>query len=472
MHRSVVSRAAKSIRAAQLSNASWEHTLRRARDGDRRAQVDVGWELQACGDVAGALQWLRPPAERGDLGAMNLLGTLLVMRAPRGGADWLEAASEWLPRVIVATARDGAATAAAPTLEREYMHVKARERLGMVAFWRGDRAGARAHHRAALELCLRSPRLGRGAWPFLLPHDPPGLWEQLAREERLLATLAPLAEGEGARAAPPPPASRDELDARRAVDTLLERQPVARDGRERARRLAALAAYTRALRAVEAGRADDGDGVEFHLDLREAAYAAFAPSPPIAGAAPDRGAPEPAAYGVTYLHSWARVVASDACARALAASATAPRAPVRVLGAALGAAAVWSALLLGRDAAGVELLPPLVARARRLADGHARGGAGDVAFEAADATTADGGADGGAAMIWANDFAWPEPAQRALEREAARALRDDGCLVLYRAPHDAAAWRVVETVVAAVSWNPELKFHIARKNGGAEDRGR
>ena len=40
---------------------------------------------------------------------------------------------------------------------------------------------------------------------------------------------------------------------------------------------------------------------------------------------------------------------------------------------------------------------------------------------------------------------------------------DDGCLVLYRAPHEAAVWRVVETVVAPVSWNPELKFHIARK---------
>ena len=87
MHRAVARtcRAANSIRTARLSTASWEHTLRRARAGDTRAQVDVGWELQARGDVAGALRWLRPPAARGDLGAMNLLGTLLVMRAPRSG---------------------------------------------------------------------------------------------------------------------------------------------------------------------------------------------------------------------------------------------------------------------------------------------------------------------------------------------------------------------------------------------------
>ena len=50
-----------------------------------------------------------------------------------------------------------------------------------------------------------------------------------------------------------------------------------------------------------------------------------------------------------------------------------------------------------------------------------------------------------------------------LGHDAARTLRDDGCLVLYRAPHDSDAWRVVETVVAPVSWNPELEFHIAQK---------
>ena len=135
-------------------------------------------------------------------------------------------------------------------------------------------------------------------------------------------------------------------------------------------------------------------------------------------------------------------------------------APALVLGSALGSAAGLLAGT-GRRVRGVELLPLLVQRAERLAE-HLGGTRERLAFVCGDATRAVSSGDE-AALIWANDFAWPPADQEALEASAHAALHSRGCLVLYREPRLADAWTVVERLKAPVSWHPELEFCIAKR---------
>ena len=162
-----------------------------------------------------------------------------------------------------------------------------------------------------------------------------------------------------------------------------------------------------------------------------------------------------------------------------------------MLGSALGAACVWPALAFGFSATGFEKLACCVEESQQLAtvadpvlqylakpvasweDAAAPAPAianfvcADVVADAA--LVAPELAD--AAVVWSNDYAWPQDVQRKSEELAHASMAPGSVLVLYRPPHlsvgpsgaGEGAWEDGGRLQVPTSWAPQLQMHLAIK---------
>jgi hypothetical protein len=126
-----------------------------------------------------------------------------------------EEAATWLRRVVDQTADigitgddgavgggTGAGEPTAPDVGDAYVRAKALQKLGIL-IWRGEAGEEGGKHthplQAARSLFEESIGLCQqhlsGGWAFLLSHDPPGLWENLAEEAKILKDGESLVRG-------------------------------------------------------------------------------------------------------------------------------------------------------------------------------------------------------------------------------------------------------------------------------------
>jgi hypothetical protein len=340
-------------------------------------------------------------------------------------------AADWLAKVLSTT------SSAKP--DDAYVRAKALQKLGVIEGRGGSNSTRRATARFRESLALCTEHLG-GCWAFLLAHDPPGLWEMLEKESKLIDDIPSLAQNlEGFATA-------------KGHDRTLT-------GRFQLR------AYTLALRDAETNDA------EFSLMLQEESLRRF----------PEWGDSGAGAWGVTYLDSFLRVIGHPTLQLMLRAKldggdGTKPAEKpvfatpkIVVLGSALGNTAVWSAAAFGFEAVGFDTLHACTDAANALLNASLKEPAREqisslVRLECADVLEDAGVAAevATATVVWANDFAWPPEAQRRLEARVYAALPTGASLVLYREPH-LTAWVDGGSLPVATSWNPQTLMRIMVK---------
>ena len=198
--------------------------------GDHISMTDVGWLYHRgraavldsspgtyeAADVPRAIEAYKKAAELRYSPASSLLADLYFY-GKEVPAD-LDEARKHLSDVLDATLHDEPADA--------YVRGKALRQLGIADHLSGDAASSKEHLSSSVDLVSKHLN---GNWAFILPHDPPGLWEMLSREQDTLEDSPLLARNLSGFATAPD---------RRKEDGL--------------RTATALRSYTKALRAVEA----------------------------------------------------------------------------------------------------------------------------------------------------------------------------------------------------------------------------
>merc|ERR1711865_115637 len=440
------------------AESQWDQLLSAAAT-QANAQCDVGWAYHqgtAPGgqNIGKAVEQYESAAAQGYSPAASLLADLHYLGHDLPTDD--EQANMWLLRVLELT--DEAVA------EDAYVRAKALQKLGTLAWRREgakDTSAASQYFKQSIELCQKYLR---GGWAFLLAHDPPGLWENLEVEIKLLQDGDKLTAGlnQMASAGQVHEGEKWRWESDNAEDYVSDTRQL-------------LLPYTAALRAKE-------NDASWLLNQQLESLAHFPKS-------------NEGAWGVTYFQTYFRVfhqLSIQKAIRSMLNSQQAARPKVVVLGSALGGACFWPALAFGFRAVGFELLPGCVEEAKALASKgepllkflHERSGQSgepqsvaefrcvdvveqseEVQLEMADA-----------AVVWVNDYAWPTAAQQRVEEMALHALPTGGVLVLYRPPHSAGylrnanetpgpvRWVDGGRVRAATSWDPELEMHILIKD--------
>ena len=404
---------------------SYEKAQAKAIGGDPISMTDVGWlwhqgkvPLEAvntfeAADIPRAIKAYEKAAALKYSPASSLLADLYFYGKEISSDR--DAAKKWLNNVLDCTLLDEPSDA--------YIRGKALRQLAVLSRLSGDVKTSLARFNESVDLVSKHLN---GNWAFILPHDPPGLWEMLSREQatledsQLLArNLSGFAVAEGR--------GREEDELRTAV---------------------ALRSYTNALRNMEA------HDKSFAISLWSESLDRF-PSDY-----------EQGSWGVTYLESFMRVYGHPMLQKSLCGVINEGRKPtVSVLGSALGNTAVWPSLAFGFKSTGHEALDCCATKSNELLQ-NLKGRAGDearsnVTLIHGDAFDADlEGSD----IIWSNDFQWGEEAQREVEAKAFEALSPGRCLVLYRRPKDDGLnWSERVVTRASVSWDPELPVFILLK---------
>ena len=308
--------------------------------------------------------------------------------------------------------------------------------------------------RDSLELCEK--HLG-GGWAFLLSHDPPGLFDQLENEQKLLGN--------------------DEVLGRVMCDLVNVDQETAKtsgEGGESGKQAASsssvaqsqLLYYTRNLRAMETSK-------DFVLRMQEDMLDTFP------------NGSEGGTWGITYFASSLRVFMEPVVQNAVSRGWNGGVPKVVVLGSALGNAVAWPSMAFGFRGVGLDVLSSCTEAATELYEeaveaiakknemltkyGQDSSGssAGDVRFDTIDVVENDAVVRKecmDANVVWLNDYSWSMEEQRKVERTTMESLPSGSVLVLYRPPHHVPSNpNAVTKVLVATSWNPTLEICIVLK---------
>ena len=428
---------------------AFKQLVKAAEAGDAASQCDVGFSFHQGTNPSGnknvdiAMDLYQKAGAQGYSPAVSLLADIHYYDHDER-KDW-GLAEKYLKEVVELTDPKEPGDA--------YLRSKSLQKMGNIAL-RGygedlafgkDRDAGLQHFRDSLSICAE--HLG-GSWAFLLSHDPPGLWELLEAESKLLADGETLSRV---------------MTGLVSVDGGVGGDGVGGGGGA----LSQLQYYTRALRAKE-------NDEEWVLKLQEDVLTRF----PESSGAGD--------WGVTYFASYLRMFHHPAVQQAvtmgskgLHGGGAVPK--VLALGSALGNAVSWPALAFGFRGVGLDVLPACVEGSTALhaaaaaaventnkllreynKPGGDGAGVGEVTFDEVDvvadlarvrAECAD------SSVVWLNDYSWPEAAQAATEAAVMEALQPGAVLVLYRAPHHSPPRKDL-SVKVPTSWNPGLDMHI------------
>ncbi|GMH77791.1 hypothetical protein TL16_g07535 [Triparma laevis f. inornata] len=171
---------------------AWDQTIEKSMEGDPIAQTDVGWAWHTGrvpqkdsppnsyepSDLDRAIKCYEISANNSYSPAASLLADINYYgkELPQD----LPLASKWLNKVLETTEESEPADA--------YIRGKALQKLGLL-----NHPSSSSLDYLKSSLDLMSKHLN-GNWPFLLAHDPPGLWEFLSREQKLLDDTPKLAK--------------------------------------------------------------------------------------------------------------------------------------------------------------------------------------------------------------------------------------------------------------------------------------
>ena len=420
----------------EQATLTWNKGMKLAKQNDPAALCDVGWGFhqganpEQVKSIDTAIDYYLKSATLGYSPAASLLADIHYFDHD-DRKDW-SLAEKYLQEVIELTSSTHEGDA--------YLLAKALQKLGMIAC-RGDhpdRQGGVNYFRKSLDLC--SQHLG-GSWAFLLSHDPPGLFEQLQNEEKLLGN--------------------EEVLGRLMSSLVSVGQGESSDGSS----LSQLQYYTRALRNME-------NNTEWVLKFQEDCLDTF-PNSSTGGE-----------WGVTYFQSSIRIfmepVVQNAVARGHGGVGEYPK--IVGIGSALGNAVAWPALSFGFRGIGFDVVDSctqgaveLYTEAAEAIDrknavlGNALGGsaAGAVTFETMNVVEnaqriQEECSD--ANVVWLNDYAWSKDAQIENEENVMSSLPSGSVAVMYRPPHRPPSnSEAVKKIAVATSWNPMLDMHIVLK---------
>jgi tetratricopeptide (TPR) repeat protein len=433
------------------ATAQWNKGLKLAEQNDPAALCDIGWGYhqgtnpQHLQSLDTAMEYYVKSATLGYSPAASLLADIHYYEHDNK-KDW-GLAQKYLQEVIALTDPEEAGDA--------YVLAKSLQKKGMIECHGIDHDGVGEHigpdrgqgmntFQQALDIC--STHLN-GSYPFLLAHDPPGLFEQLEHEQKLL--------------------SNEEVLGRVMSELVSVSQGESGDGSA----LSQLQYYTRDLRVLE-------NNPEWVLKLTENVLDTFP--------ATDGGGD----WGVTYFASSLRIfmepVVQHCVSRGHGPHGQVPK--MVGLGSALGNTVVWPALAFGFRGICFDILSSCTEGASELYhkaadaiarkntvlkeykgdDEHGGGGSevGAVTFETLDVVqevdrVAEECKD--ANVVWINDFSWPVEAQQIIEQTAYNNMPSNSVMVLYRAPHVATNEKTMTKINVATSWNPNLEMHVVLK---------
>ena len=470
LHRTGLRRSLATGSSADLEAATktWQKGLKLAEQNDPAALCDVGWGYHQgtnplnTKSIDTAIDYYMKSATLGYSPAASLLADIHYYDT-EDRKDW-EVARKYLDECVALTSDDEPGDA--------YLRAKSLQKLGMIECRGGGGDDGmdeqqEQHHageknrdkgmelfRDSLELCEK--HLG-GGWAFLLSHDPPGLFDQLENEQKLLGN--------------------DEVLGRVMCDLVNVDQETAKttgEGGESDTQAASssnvaqsqLLYYTRNLRAMETSK-------DFVLKMQEDMLDTFP------------NGSEGGAWGITYFASSLRVFMEPVVQNAVSRGWNGGVPKVVVLGSALGNAVAWPSMAFGFRGVGLDVLSSCTEAATELYEeaveaiakknemltkyGQDSSGssAGDVRFDTIDVVENDAVVRKecmDANVVWLNDYSWSVKEQREVERTTMESLPSGSVLVLYRPPHHAPANpNAVTKVLVATSWNPTLEMCIVLK---------
>lgn len=416
------------------------------------ALCEMGWAYhqglnpESIKDLSIAIEYYLKSASQGHAPASSLLADVYYFDHD-GVKDWTKA-TKYLKDVILQTS---------PGLVGDaYVRTKALQKLGIMVHRGGVCEHTNASHQTsgaayfndALSLCNTH---FKNSWAFLLAHDPPGLWENLEREDKLLGDAEVLG---------------------RLMSGLVCTSQGGADGSA----LSQLQYYTRSLRRMENNPAWVARWQTSVLDVF-----------------PDSN--DSGSWGVTYFQSFLRIMMEPIVQHTVSVGrGGVPK--VVVLGSALGNIVAWAALAFGFRGVGLDALAPCTEGATELYTtavdaierknevlqqykasamvedrvvpaADASKTVGKVVFErvnvVSDTEHVSRECDD-ANVVWINDFSWSVAAQRAVEATALASMPSGSLMVLYRPPHfPPQDSQLIKVVSVATSWNPALDMHLVYK---------
>jgi len=335
-----------------------------------------------------------------------------------------------------------------------YLRSRASQKLGILNFRENNEIytpHAQSHFEDALESCQQ--HLG-GNWPFLLSHDPPGLFLLLQKESEELDNV---------------PLLQTNLSGFQTSSALEWKNGTSVES------MVALRSYTLQMRDIET------KDTEFALSLQKDSLELFSSTV------------EGSTWGVTYLSSFFQVMGNPLIQQSMNSNNNPTNNKKKkknyqmvVLGSALGSACVWPATAFGFQAVGFDIMDTCIDTSNRLIESVAGKGGEllrervefrkiDVLQEIEEVQTAinnntncgnDDDDDETMNIIWSNDYMWGEEAQLEVENKAFEAMRTGDVIVLYRHPHTLQInkWSrggKIENV--AVSWDVHSTMYVLIK---------
>jgi tetratricopeptide (TPR) repeat protein len=443
--------------SSNSSTPTWEEKLHLATTGNHPvAQCEVGWSFHrglgpdSIKDMEKAIGFYEKSASQGYAPASSLLGDIYYYNHDQK-KDW-SLAKKYLNDVVESTSPSEANDA--------YVRTKALQKLGLISYL-GVTDGKLSENRAqpnkeeglehfnkAITICNKHFNC---TWAFLLAHDPPGFWEQLENEEKLLGD--------------------SEVLGKLMSGLVCVSQGRGGDGSA----LSQIQYYTRALRKMENNPA-------WVVKWQSEVLDTF-------GADSDRGG-----WGVTYFTSFLRIFMEPIVQRTVSTGrGGVPK--VVVLGSGLGNIVTWSAFSFGFRGVGLDVLPCCTEGATELytsaVDAIER--KNEILHQYKDSAMLDGKVPAAgvsdtigkayfdsvdvaadtkrvemecvdANVVWINDYSWSEDDQRSCEAAALAGMPAGTVMVLYRPPHfPPSNSQLMKTVPVATSWNPSLEMHIVFK---------
>jgi hypothetical protein len=351
-------------------------------------------------------------------------------KVPTPTAEDIKQAATWAEKVVEYTDVKEAGDA--------YVRVKASQRLGIIAATSSSSLLeiAKLHFDHALDLCETHLSTNH---PFLLPHDPPGLFPLLMKEAELLEDVPNMAKNLNGFA------------------KCVSPEEAAGEGSNKLQDALGIRNYITSVRTIE------GKDKTFASNLLFEGLAKFP------------GSLDTGNWGITYTEGMFRIyghpLVQAALKNAVATSSSPPK--VLVLGSALGTACVLPALAFGFKAVGYDALTTCIDKSKELAS-KVKGEAGEklnklVSFESGNIfdgeTTAKEVSSqiSESTVIWSNDFSWSKAQQSEVEIAAFNNLPVGGVLVLYRSPNEKLRWRDGLKIKLPTSWDPELPAYVLIK---------
>jgi tetratricopeptide (TPR) repeat protein len=448
------------IDAREEATKVWNKGLKLAEKGDPTALCDIGWGFHqgknphSIKSIDKAMDYYLKSATLGYSPAASLLADIHYYEHD-DKKDW-PLAQKYLEEVIELTVAEAEGDA--------YLRAKTLQKLGIIEYHEKNVHKSLEHFRTSLELC--SKHLG-GSYAFLLNHDPPGLFEQLENEIKLL--------------------KNDEVLGRVMSDLVNVGQGETGDGSA----LSQLQYYTRELRTTE-------NDPEWVLQFTMESLDVFGGNNNNNNNN-DGGGGGGGEWGITYFTSSLRIFMEPIVQHCLKRGhGNHGQVPKMVgLGSALGNTIVWPAIAFGFRGVCFDILPSCTNSAKELyqnaadaierknkifkqyqnvegGDGGDGSHAGHVHFETMDVIheinrVKDECKD--ANIVWINDFSWSIDSQKKIEKNVYDSLPSNSVMILYRPPHypppnvdsNEGSRSAVAVINVATSWNPNLEMHIVLK---------